>query len=123
VVRLVGDQQRRRGGAAFAVQCRLGGQRRIRDRDPVPVARLGPGGVRSVRLQVDAVARGVERLLAADVRGRCHHRDAGDAPRGQHLMRDVQSERGLAGGGRGGGEEGVAVVAEDGGGGRPLPGA
>ena len=61
----VGDSAQRR-------RCtrRAGGERGVGDRDAVAVARLRPGGVRPVGLEVDPVAGGVERPLAADVRGR-----------------------------------------------------
>src|SRR6185503_9394648 len=49
------------------------------DGDAVTVARLGPGGVRPVRLEVDAVAGGVKRPLAADVGRRGDHRHTRDA--------------------------------------------
>jgi uncharacterized membrane protein YeaQ/YmgE (transglycosylase-associated protein family) len=121
VVRLVGDEQRRHCGAAAAVRGRAGRNGLIRDGDPVAVARLGAGGVRPVRLEVDAVAGGVGGPLARDVGGRRHDGDARDAPLGQHAVRDVQAERRLAGGRRGGGEERVGRVGEDCGGRRLLP--
>ena len=121
VVRLVGDQQRRALGAAPPVHGRARRDGRVRDRDAVPVARLRPGGVRPVRLQRDPVAGGVERPLAADVRRRRDHGDPRHAALGEHPVRDVQPERGLAGGGRRGGEERLAGVVEDGGRGGLLP--
>ncbi len=82
--------------------------------DAVAVAGLGAGGVRAVGLEVDAVAGGVGRPLAADVRRRRDHGDAADAALGEHPVRDVQAERRLPRGGRGGGEERVAFVRHDG---------
>ena len=63
-------------GAAAAVDRRARRRASVGHRDAVAVARLGPGGVGPVGLEVDAVAGGVGGPLAADVRGR---RD--DAPR------------------------------------------
>jgi hypothetical protein len=94
----------------------------VRHRDAVAVARLGPRGVRPVGLEVDAVARGVQRPLAADVSGRRDDRDPRDPPLGEHLVRDVQAERRLSGGGRGRGEERLALMRGDRRGGRLLPG-
>ena len=108
VVRLVGDHERL-GGAA-AVQARAGCERRVRDRDAVAIARLGAGGVGAVGLEVDAVARGVERPLAADVRGGCDHGDARDAALGEHPVRDVRGRRRLAGRRRGRRQECVSLV-------------
>jgi hypothetical protein len=95
VVRLVGDQQRRRLGAAAPVHARPRGERGVGDRDPVPVARLRAGRVGPVAFEVDPVARGVERPLAADVRGRRQDRHASDPAVGEQPMRHVQTEGGL----------------------------
>ena len=113
VVRLVGDQQRRPLRAAPPVHLRPRRDGRVRDRDAVPVARLRPGAVGPVGLEMDAVARGVQRPLAADVRRRRDHGHARHAPLGQHPVGHVQAERGLAGRGRRGRQEGVAGVIED----------
>ena len=121
VVRLVGDQQRRALRAAALVHRGARGHGRVRDRHAVPVTRLGPGRVGPVGLELDAVARGVERPLAADVGRRRHDGDARDAPLGQHPVGDVQAEGGLAGRGRGRRQEGVAGVGEDLGRGGLLP--
>ena len=121
VVGLVGDQQRRPLGAAAPVHGRPRGDRRVRHRDAVPVTRLRPGGVRPVRLERDPVPRRVQRPLAADMGRRRDHGDARHAPLGEHPMRHVQAERGLAGGGRRRSEERLAGVIEDGGRGRLLP--
>ena len=115
VVGLVGDQQRRPLRAAAAVDLGAGGHGRVRDRDAVPVTRLRAGRIGPVGLEVDAVAGGVERPLAADVGRRRDDRDTRHAALGQHPVGDVQPEGGLAGGGRGARQEGVAVVGEDGG--------
>ena len=122
VVRLVGDQQRRALGAAPPVHRRPRGHRRVGHRDAVAIAWLGPLGVRPVGLQVDAVARGVQRPLAADVGGRRDDRHARHAPLGEHPVGDVQPEGGLAGGGRRGREERVAGMVENGSGSGLLPG-
>jgi hypothetical protein len=121
VVRLVGDQQRRRLGAAAPVDRGARGDGLVGDGDAVAVARLAPGGVGPVGLEVEPVARGVGRPLARDVGGRRDDRDAGDAPLGQHPVGDVQPERCLAGGRGRRGEEGVGGVGEDGGGRDLLP--
>ena len=89
--------------------------------DAVPVTRLRPGAVGPVRLQVDAVARGVQRPLAADVRRRGDHGHPRHAPLGEHPMGDVQAERRLAGRGRRGREERLAGGLEDGSGRGLLP--
>jgi hypothetical protein len=123
VVRLVGDQQGRLARGRAALGGGSGRDGRVGDRDPVAVARLGAGGVEAVRLEVDAVAHGVERPLPADVRGRRHDDDALDPARGQHLVRDVEPERRLAGRWGGGGQERVRLAGGDGGRGRVLPGA
>ena len=123
VVRLVGDQQRGLVAAGAPVGLRAGRDRGVGDRDAVAVARLRPGGVRAVGLEVDPVARGVERPLAADVGRRRDDGDPGDPALGQHPVRDVQAERRLAGRGGGRGQERVALVGGDGRGGRLLPGA
>ena len=102
-----------RSSAAPAVDVRPGRHGRVGDGDAVAVARLGPGGVRPVGLEVDAVAGGVQRPLAADVGRRRDDGHARHPPLGEHPVGDVQPEGGLAGGGRRGGEEGVAGVVED----------
>jgi hypothetical protein len=123
VVRLVGDQQGRRARGRAAVDGRAGRDGRVGDRDAVAVARLRAGGVGAVGLEVDAVARGVERPLPADVRGRRDDDHTLDAARGEHPVRDVEPERRLAGRGGGGGQERVRFAGGDGSGRRLLPGA
>ena len=112
VVRLVGDDERRAARGA-RVDARPGGDRLIRDGDPVAVARLAALAVGAIRLEVDPVPRGVGRPLAADVRGRGDDGHARDAPRAQHVVRDAQAEGRLAGGGRRRREEARTVVLTD----------
>ena len=80
VVGLVGDQQGRPAGGGVAVGVRPGGDRLVGDGDAVEVGRLGPVGVRPVRLEVDPVAGRVGGPLAADVGGRPDDDDARDEP-------------------------------------------
>ncbi len=97
VVRLVGDQQRPPARRGCPVDLRTGGDGLIGHRDPVPIARLGPVGVRPVRLEVDAVAAGVGCPLAADVRRRRRDADTPDQPAPQQLVRHPQPEGRLPG--------------------------
>ena len=97
--------------------------RRVGDGDAVAVARLGPGAVGPVGLELDAVAGGVERPLAADVRRR--RDDARRAPRaprrasgGRRAARTWSCRRRASRS-----QEGVAFMVEDRGGGGLLPGA
>jgi hypothetical protein len=122
-MRLVGDQQGRHARGRAAVSGGASRDGRVGDRDPVAVARLRATGVGAVGLEVDAVARGVERPLPADVRGRRDDDHALDPARGEHPVRDVEPERRLAGRGGGGGQERVRFAGGDGGRRRLLPGA
>src|SRR5215218_204983 len=110
VVGLVGDQQRAPLCAGVAVRSRAGSDRLIRDRNAVTVGRLGPLRVRAIRLEVNPVAGRVGRPLARDVRSGGEDRDALHPTRLQHLVRDAQPERRLAGGRCRGGEERLPVV-------------
>ncbi len=121
VVGLVGDQQRRHLGAAAPVRRRAGGDGLVGDGDAAAIGRLGPRGVGPVGLEVEPVAGGVGRPLAADVGGRRDDDDAADPPLGEHAMGDVEPERGLPGGRRGGREEAVGAMGEEGVGGGALP--
>ena len=121
VVRLVGDQQRRRLLAAPAVELRAGRERLVGHRHAVAVARLGAGGVRPVGLEVEAVAGGVGRPLARDVGRRRDDADARDAALGEHPVRHVEPERRLARRGRRGGEERALAMGEHGRDGLLLP--
>ena len=110
VVGLVGDQQGRPAGGGAAVGLRPGGDRLVGDGDAVEVGRLGPVGVRPVRLEVDPVARRVGGPLAADVGGRPGDDDPRDEPGAQHPVGDVEAEGGLAGRRRRRGQEARAGV-------------
>ena len=123
VVRLVGQQQRRHLLAAPAVHLRAGRERLVGHGDAVAVARLGPGRVRPVGLDVEPVAGGVGGPLAGDVGGRRHDADAADPALGEHPVRDVQPERRLARRGGRGGEEGASGMGEHGRDGLLLPAA
>ena len=96
VVRLVGDHQRPPPGRRGGVHLRAGGHGGVRDRHAVAVGRLGAVGVGPARVQVQAVAGGVGRPLAADVGGGRDHAHAAHDAAPQQLVRHPQAERGLA---------------------------
>ena len=110
-------------GAAAAVDRRAGRERLVGHGDAVAVARLRPGGVGPVGLEVEAVAGGVGRPLARDVGGRRDDADARDPALGQHPVGDVEPERRLARGRGGRGEEGALGMGEHGRDGLLLPAA